>query len=251
MRLIHHKERNPTIMTTHLYRSALLPLGFALASCAHAAGTQPHEMSEAGHQAAAAQEQAQASQHAAQFDPSAKQDDDSCPGEVSRVCWTKTINPTALHMETSAEHQKVATQHRAASTALADAEARACVGVSEADRDTSPFAHRADISTVSKLDEEKVVGRNRVTHDTGATVVFRATPGLTAQWLQRVVNCHLARASAVGHDMPEMPYCPLVPNGAQATVREVGSGFAVDVRSDDSAGAAEIWRRAQLLSSLQ
>lgn len=228
---------------------SLLPLALAVSACAHAAGTQPHEMSESGHRAAAAQEQAEASQHAASFDPSAQQTDDSCPGEDSRVCWTTTSNPTAAHSKDAAEHEKVAKQHRAASKALADAETRACVGLSEEDRDNSPFAHTADISRVEQLKEEKVVGRNRVTSDTGATIVFRATPGLTAEWLQRIVDCHLARNDAVGHDMPEMASCPLVPRGAEGYVHSVGDGFAVDVHAKDAATAAEIWRRAQLLTA--
>jgi hypothetical protein len=101
---------------------------------------------------------------------------------------------------------------------------------------------------VSQFREEKLVGKNRITRDAGATIVFRATPGLTVEWLQRIVDCHLARNSAVGHDMPEMAYCPLVPRGAQAKVRSVGDGFAVDVRADDAETAEEIWRRAQQIS---
>ena len=41
-------------------------------------------------------------------------------------------------------------------------------------------------------------GKSSTQKDVGATVVFRAVPGMTAEWLQRVVDCHLARAAAVG-----------------------------------------------------
>jgi len=71
------------------------------------------------------------------------------------------------------------------------------------------------------------------------------------EWLQRIVDCHLARNAAVGHDMPEMADCPLVPRGAKASVRSVGDGFAVDVSSEAAESAAEIWRRAQLLGPVQ
>lgn len=112
----------------------------------------------------------------------------------------------------------------------------------------SPFAHAADIQSVGQLSEDAAAtSRAKLKRDAGATIVFRAAPGLTAEWLQRIVDCHLARNSAVGHDMSEMSSCPLVPRGAKATVRSVGDGFAVDVYGEDAATAAEIWRRAQKL----
>jgi len=236
-------------MTSKTAALSILPLAWALSACAHAAGTQPHEMSVAEHEQAAIQEDTQAAQHAAQVDPSAKETQERCTPGKGRVCWTVTSNPTAGHQDQAAQHSELAAQHRAASTALADAETRACVGLSEEDRDTSPFAHRDDISRVAQLKEEKVVGKSRATSETGATIVFRATPGLTAEWLQRIVDCHLARNAAVGHDVPEMAYCPLVPRGAEANVHSTGNGFAVDVRAKDAAAAAEIWRRAQLLTT--
>jgi hypothetical protein len=235
-------------MNYRFSRFIIAPAMLAAGACGHAAGTQPHDMSAAQHQAAAAREEDQATQHAGQHDPEATQTEERCSGGKGRVCWTVTTNPTQGHVKTAQEHRELAAEHRAASQALRDAEARACVELDAADRDVSPFAHGADIRSVSQFREEKLVGKNKVARDVGATVVFRATPGLTSEWLQRIIDCHVARNAAVGHDMPEMAYCPLVPRGAQATVRSVGDGFAVDVRADDAETAAEIWRRAQQLS---
>jgi hypothetical protein len=78
-------------------------------------------------------------------------------------------------------------------------------------------------------------------------VTIRAVPGLTAEWLQRVVDCHVARNAALGHVVPEMPYCPLVPKGVHATVSSVHGGFAVAIRADDGEGAQEVLRRAEAL----
>jgi hypothetical protein len=208
-------------------------------------------MSAADHQAEAAQNERQASQHSAQYDEAQTQTTEHCAAEKGRVCWTETTNPTDGHAKTAEDYRKLAAQHRAASQALVDAEARACAGLSDEDRDISPFEHGVDIKSVSQLREEtKAGGKGQATtRDAGATIVIRAVPGLTAEWLQRIVDCHLARNAAVGHDMPEMTECPLVPNGAQAKVRSVGDGFAVDVRADDSKTAAEIWQRAQELSA--
>jgi hypothetical protein len=62
------------------------------------------------------------------------------------------------------------------------------------------------------------------------------------------VACHLARNAAVGHEMPEMPDCPLVPKGASATVASTGSGFAVTIQSEDEGAAEDILARARRLS---
>jgi hypothetical protein len=70
---------------------------------------------------------------------------------------------------------------------------------------------------------------------------------MTAQWLQRVVDCHLARNAALGHDVPEMPNCPLVPKGVSATVTPTSDGFAIAVRAEDSNTINEISRRANAL----
>jgi len=72
-------------------------------------------------------------------------------------------------------------------------------------------------------------------------------PGMTAQWLQRVVDCHIARNDAMGHVAPDMAYCPLVPPSVKAVVKPVDAGFAVEVSSDDRASIADIALRAKLL----
>ena len=142
----------------------------------------------------------------------------------------------------------MAADHRAASQALRDAEARACVGLSDDDRDTSPFAHREDISSVEPLTDNVSSGKGQYARMAGAVITFRAVPGMTAQWLQRVVDCHVARNAALGHDVPEMPYCPLVPKNVAAQVTATSAGFAVAVRSDDVDTAKEVLRRARTLA---
>lgn len=62
-----------------------------------------------------------------------------------------------------------------------------------------------------------------------------------------IVDCHLARNAALGHDVPEMPDCPLVPKGASARVQESAGGLRVEVRSDDLSAAADILARARRL----
>jgi hypothetical protein len=213
--------------------------------CASDPGTKPHDASVAQHEAMAQQEEAAAAGHAAQHDPNAKSATETCPGKGG--CWTAVANPTAQHNDDAKRHAELAQKHRAAAKALTDAEARACAGISDHDRDMSPFCHREDIQSVAPLTEAVQAGKVTTQKEVGATVVFRALPGMTAEWLQRVVDCHMARASAVGHEMPEMSYCPLVLKGAKAKVASAGNGFAINVSSDDPATAAEVKRRAQAL----
>lgn len=231
----------------------LIALSAILAGCTHAAGTHPHDLSVEQHQALAASEEKQAQQHEAQQhkaeqESAPRPSEERCASGKGRVCWTVKNDPIGGQKGQAEEHRRLASEHRAASQTLRDAETRACRCLSDEDRDGSPFAHGADIQGVLELRKEKLLGKSKSSQELGATIVFRATPGLTVEWLQRIVECHLARNSAVGHDMPEMAYCPLVPRGAQAKVRSVDGGFAIDVSADDPASAAEIWRRAQKLS---
>jgi len=209
-------------------------------------------MSASDHETAAGQEQQAADSHDQQYDPQASVTKKNCATRTKGVyaegpCWTSETNPTEAHINDAKHHQELAAQHRAASEALRAAESRACAGVPDEDRDISPFAHREDIRSVSPLEEEDKLGKTAKRRVAGAEIVFRAVPGLTAEWLQRVVDCHLARNAAIGHDAAssEMAFCPLAPRGAQASVRSVGDGFAVAVRADDDATAKEILRRAE------
>lgn len=230
-------------------------LGFSVSavalSCGSPASTQPHAMSVTEHEAAASQERQNVAGHDAQYDPAATTSTESCSPARARgsVCWTAEKNPTASHSKDAAHHRDLADKHRAASEALRTAEASACSGISAKDRDVSPFSHGPDIRSVSPLQEEVKKGKVTTNRVAGANIVFQAVPGMTAEWLQRVVDCHLARNAAIGHDAAagEMPYCPLTPRGAQARVSSVGDGFAVAIRSDDAETSKEILKRAESL----
>lgn len=111
------------------------------------------------------------------------------------------------------------------------------------DRDISPFAHREDIQSVARLVQSNTL--------MGARVLFRPVKGLTRDRLQRIVNCHLARNAAMGHDVPEMNYCPLVPKDVTAQVLPMGNALAVDVRSRNPASAQDIWSRVQKIGAPQ
>jgi hypothetical protein len=223
----------------------IVALGSVVFSCAADPGTRPHDMSSHQHEEAAKGEEMVAASHegGAEGAPAAE----SAPCGRGRPCWTTTSSATKEHKDEAARHRELAAKHRAASSALAQAEASACADVPDEDRDVSPFHHREDIQNVSVLEEEVRAGKGVTKKTIGARVVFRALPGMTAEWLQRVVNCHLARNASVAFEMPEMEYCPLAVKGASATVRSTGDGFAVEIKGDDARAVEQIIQRANAL----
>lgn len=219
-----------------------------LGACASTPGAKPQDMSAVQHEQAAAAHEAEATPHSEQYQPAAQEKKSLCPPKGA--CWTSTVNPTKQHLEDAEKHHKMAADHRAAGQALRDAESRACVGVSIDDRDMSPFYHREDVADVRPA--YKAAARsNKGAPDilTGAVVTLRAVPGLTAEWLQTVVDCHVARNNALGNNMPEMSYCPLTIKGITAKVTSAGNGFAVTIEAPDAETAKEILKRAQALKS--
>lgn len=216
-------------------------------------GAKPHDMSAAAHMRQSRAEDRLAKTHTRQYDPKATVERSRCLPRGGRggaeitadVCWTSISNQTSVHLRAAEEHRRHAASHRAASASLRDVESRACVGIATDDRDISPFEHVEDIASVEPLIEN--VGARKI--PAGAIVNFRPVPGMTTEWLQHVMDCHLARNASLGHVTSEMPNCPLVPRGAQASVRSTGSGFAVAIRSDDPTSAREILARALRLQS--
>jgi hypothetical protein len=225
--------------TRGLALRVVFAIALALAAGCAPAGTRPHDMSTSGHEEAAASEETRASE--ARVTSGAPCGTPAARG-IESPCWSSDLADQA------AEHRDLAAAHRGAAAALREAEETACEGLADADRDASPFMHQDDIASVSELTVEEIV--SRVTRDrvVGATIVFRAVPGLTAEWLQRVIDCHLARNASLGHDVPEMPYCPLVPRGVTARARSTGAGFAVDVRADSEEGIRQVVERARALA---
>ena len=194
-----------------VYRVGLCSL-FIVACATATPGAQPHEMSAAAHEQQASDNARTGEQHAAEYRPDAGVERSHCTPSGGRpgpsgsavfaepICWTSVDNPTAVHVDEAEKHRRHAADHRAASVALREAEGRACGGVSDADRDMSPFEHREDIVAVASLVVPEANARASTPAERllGAAVTFRAVPGLTAEWLQRLVDCHLARNAALG-----------------------------------------------------
>ena len=236
-----------------MYRLAL-GIGFlmtpAVLGCAgNVAGAHPSDMSQQQHEAVAASHEHAAAEHGGKYDAKALNQVDDC-AQYLGSCWGS--NPTDGHNEEADEHRRVAAAHHDAARALAEADTKACQGVSERDRDISPFLHREAITEVKPLTRKfpanvYATTDSAVEQPVGATIVLSPAAGVTAERLQLIIQCHIARNMALGNDQKEMPLCPLVPKGVTATVVSTGDGFAVNVQSEDKASAAEVLRRARLL----
>lgn len=199
-------------------------------------------MTASGHEAAAQSEERAGTEHAGKFDPKAT--DRYTP-------WRSSENPTQPHRDAAARHRKTAEQHRMASQALREAEQRFCSGIAPDDRDMSPFYHRQDITVVETMKPvdgayDSVAASSS---PNGARVSFRAVPGLTGEWLQRVVDCHLARNAVEGASDTTMSYCPLAVPHVAAKVVSAGNGFSVEITSDNAESVREIVKRAEALKS--
>jgi len=228
-------------------RLTLIVIACATTACA---GRASEDMSVAEHVASAGAEERAADEH--DSDRAMGAGPNPCGVSTSQAvlgipCWSDGAPPTEGHLAAAAEHRRVAAAHRAFAASLRDAESDACVGLSEDDRDTSPFEHTADVTNVVALTGFASTDEPDSAPVLGATVTLRAVRGLSAAGLVRVLACHLARNAALGHEVPAMPTCPLVPRGVSTVVRATRAGFEVDVRADTAEGAAEVLRRARLL----
>ena len=225
----------------------LLPLLTLTCACASATGTAPHDMSSRGHEQAAREEDSAAATDEPIAQYLERCERGSMAPEPAAPCWTGSPDSAAEARRLGELHRSLAEQHRAAAQVLREAEARSCAGIAPTDRDVSPFAHPADIASVEVLRGPTPLSKGGTSRLQGATVTLRAVPGLTAEWLQRAIDCHIGRNGVLGHDDPAMQACPLGIGGVTATVHSARTGFAVDIRSDDTAVAEAIWQRVQAL----
>jgi hypothetical protein len=158
------------------------------------------------------------------------------------------VNPTERYRQHADEHRRLAAEHRAAAKTLRDAEARACEGIGPEDRDESVFDHYDDILRVEPLRG----GVSRYLQDPwseGVIVTFKPLPGLTATWLQHVVDCQIARNAVLGNIVTDLEQCLLVPRGVRASVAETPEGLTITVRAGDRATAEDLFRRADALAA--
>ena len=211
----------------------------ALVACAPGRRVTAHDGSVAEHERAAEYNDELAATHA---DAAAKAEPCGDAPGIYEICWTRSDTPSA-HTAMAQRHRQWAEVHRRAAEELREAEAAACEGVTEGDRDTSPFQRTADIAQVEVLrgetgDDPSLVPVARVT--------FRDVARMDAERLDHILGCHIARNAALGHEVPHMNDCPLVPKGVHAATASTPTGVVVTI-SAPQASLVEVTSRAEAL----
>lgn len=96
------------------------------------------------------------------------------------------------------------------------------------------------VDQVQELKRQKRIGRAVVIQPSGAQLFVRAEPGLSAPYLQRVVDCQVAQGGGAG---------PLSVPGVTATVSQQGQHFVVQILAPDLASAKDVQQRSWSLAS--
>jgi hypothetical protein len=92
------------------------------------------------------------------------------------------------------------------------------------------------IVSVSPYKIDRTSGRGSLRVLRGASVVVRAEPGLTAEWLQLTFSKHVAQMKS----SRAMPGCPFGVDGVSIQVKGQGDGYRVDLIANDAQQAEQI-----------
>lgn len=114
--------------------------------------------------------------------------------------------------------------------------ASACAGISAGQSRTLFADLQADIEGVDIV-RQTPQSKPSIERPVGADIHVRAEPGMTAQWLARLVSCHVD-----GDGSGVLGLTDVTTN-----VAATPTGFTIAIRSDDVTVAREIGRRAKLL----
>src|SRR5882672_10941846 len=123
----------------------------------------------------------------------------------------------------------------------------ACRDIPAAEWSGTALTNPQDVRAVQEIKPETPGSETEtIVQRWGARIVLRAQPGMTAEWLRRVAECHMAQVAAPG-GLPATP-SPLDVKGASVSVQSAGDGFAVDLTSSDPKVGRQILARAQTLA---
>jgi hypothetical protein len=138
----------------------------------------------------------------------------------------------------------LAQAHLDAASRLRAEEANACAGVPDADRVNGPFAQAGRVSDVEVVRDRGPFPKGPQ-QAVGVAVTLRAEPGLTEQWLGRVVECNRAYLAVVGSSSRTSPLS--VPD-TRVSVSSTYGGFRVTVTSKDAELAKSVVDHGQMLA---
>jgi hypothetical protein len=126
----------------------------------------------------------------------------------------------------------------------------ACVGVPEIEASGSPLVNPTDVRAVQEIKPDAPVSETEtVVPRGGARILLRAQPGMTAEWLQRIADCHMAKVAVTSP--LALTASPLDVKGAVVSVQSTGNAFAVDITSPDVKVSKEILTRSLAMAPRQ
>lgn len=125
------------------------------------------------------------------------------------------------------------------SPVTAATEERACADVPVDERDRGLLAHRERVAGVEALERHYNPKTN--SQPSGAAIVVRAAPGVTEQWLDRVIECHVVHAARAGAERTD----PLAVEDTTVAVTPTATGFRIAITADSPVRAREVIARAR------
>jgi hypothetical protein len=134
---------------------------------------------------------------------------------------------------------------RAATTPEAAAEM--CVGVPEPERSRPEFLQSGEIEAVRPFMGERHYIKFSEPELRGAELFVRSSPGMTKEWIARVVRCHVAWLESRGLTAMHGFEDPLVVGDPAVSFSGTETGFVVRIAGRNKAEGEEILRRAQRL----
>jgi hypothetical protein len=81
----------------------------------------------------------------------------------------------------------------------------------------------------------------------GAELLVRPSPGISRQWIARVIRCHVAYHDLAGAGVPETPADPLFVDDAEISFGETDTSFFIRIQGSTMSEGEEILARAQRL----
>ena len=156
---------------------------------------------------------------------------------MATPCFDVT-EEAAVHQHILANREYAAAkQDRQIAANLVATELHSCHGIPEQEREHSPFAHKRAIAQITAHREGNAIR--------GVRIMFKPIAGLTAQYLERAIQCQQARYATLGQPIGYMPEDPTLVPGAHVTVTQYGTNIEVLVETPDSDAGALALQRAQ------
>jgi hypothetical protein len=131
--------------------------------------------------------------------------------------------------------------------ATPDQVAAICSGIPEKEWQRPIFFQASDIEGIRPFMGERRYIKFTLPELRGADIFVRAGPGITKQWVARVIRCHVAWHDVYGPASQESFEDPLVVGRPDLSFMDNEIGFVIRIAGHDKAEGEEILRRAQML----